>query len=308
MAKRRPIPPYLTLPDDTLQAEPADGWELLVDGLPDRVVPDRGDFPSWDSSLRFTLRRRFSFDPNEFRGHLLIPSGRASYQFVVRLETAGGLFSQVVFRQKLALEENVVEVEIAPDSRRLSKDIVLACSVVMEKVNGDVDVLSPSKIGSRVWLQNWSAKLEEGRVRLPIEVISFDKQLHDLLISNAMIYVSVADDLALEFEQSVCVYLNSDHPRFVADFERGERTATGVVWDAILRQTLAAGLSASFYDESESFPENSMGAQLESWMASIFPGESKASIAVTRQQDPAVFEGRIQSWVNASAFWEEAKS
>ena len=308
MAKRRPIPPYLTLPDDTLQAEPADGWELLVDGLPDRVVPDRGDFPSWDSSLRFTLRRRFSFDPNEFRGHLLIPSGRASYQFVVRLETAGGLFSQVVFRQKLALEENVVEVEIAPDSRRLSKDIVLACSVVMEKVNGDVDVLSPSQIGSRVWLQNWSAKLEEGRVRLPIEVISFDKQLHDLLIPNAMIYVSVADDPALEFEQSVCVYLNSDHPRFVADFERGERTATGVVWDAIVRQTLAAGLSASFYDESESFPENSMGAQLESWMASIFPGESKASIAVTRQQDPAVFEGRIQSWVNAGAFWEEAKS
>lgn len=305
MAKRKPVPPYLTLPDDALRADPTGGWELLVDGHPDRIVADKDLFPSWDSSLKFSLRRRFHFDLTTFSEHLGIPPGQASYQFLVRLETAGGLMSQVAFRQIIDPEEETVEVEIAPDSRQLSKDIEMSCSVAIAQTHGDLGVLSPTHAGSRVWLQTWQAKLEGGRVRLPIEVISFASQMHDLAIPHALIHVAVADDPRLEFEQAVCVYLNSDHARFVADFERGERIATVLVWDAVVRQVLSAGLSETLGDDGESFPEDSFGAQLESWMASIFPGESRESIAATRRDNPGIFEGRIQSWVNVGALWPE---
>src|SRR3546814_3492358 len=98
MAKRKPIPPYLTLPGDALHPEPADGWELLVDDKPDQIVRDRDLFPSWDSALRFSLRRRFICDPGDFDGHLEIPSEHASYQLVVRLETAGGVIDRKTTR------------------------------------------------------------------------------------------------------------------------------------------------------------------------------------------------------------------
>lgn len=308
MAKRRPIPPYLTLPDEMLHAEPVDGWELLVDGQQDRVVRDKEPFPSWDSSLKFSLRRRFTFDPDVLDAHLEIPSGQAEYQFVVRLETAGGMMSQVGFKQVLDSGDGIVEVQLVPDSRWLSKDIAVVCSVVVASTQGDLGVLSPTLPGSKVWLQTWSAKLEGGRVRLPIEVVSFGKQLHAIAIPNALLHVSVADDPRLEFEQAVCVYLNSDHPRFVADFERGERSATAMVWDSVVRQVLSAGLSEAFDDEGEKLPQDSVGAQIESWMQSIFPGESRESLAAMRRESPSLFEGRIQSWINAGSFWSEGEA
>lgn len=308
MAKRKPIPPYLTLPKDAIHADPVEGWELLVDDNQDRIVGDKDLFPSWDSSLNFILRRRFICDPQVFDDHLEIPSGRASYQFVVRLETAGGLVSQVVFKKELAPDDSTFEVLIAPDSRWLSKDIVVSCSLVVASVQGHLGALSPSHPGSRVWSQTWSAKLEGGRTRLPIEIISFRTQLHDLAIPNALLHVSVADDPQLEFEQAVCVYLNSDHPRFVADFERGEKSATAMVWDSVVRQVLSAALSEALDDEGQATPEGTFGAQLAVWIESIFPGESRRTLHAMRKDSSGLFESRIQSWVNAAAFWSEGES
>lgn len=308
MAKRKPIPPYLTLPNDAIHADPVEGWELLVDDNPDRVVGDKDLFPSWDSSLSFILRRRFVCNPQAFDDYLEIPSAHASYQFIVRLETASGLLSQVVFKKELGPDDSTVEVLIAPDSRWLSKDIAVACSLVVASVRGHLGALSPSRSGSRVWSQTWSAKLEGGRTRLPIEIISFRTQLHDLAIQNALLHVSVADDPQLEFEQAVCVYLNSDHPRFITDFERGEKTATAMVWDSVVRQVLSAGLSEAFDGEGEAPPEGSFGAQLAVWIESIFPGESRRSLCAMRRDNPGLFEGRVQSWVNAAAFWSGDES
>lgn len=308
MAKRRPIPPYLTLPDEMLHAEPIDGWELLVDGQQDRVVHDKEPFPSWDSSLKFSLRRRFTFDPAALDTHLGMPSGQAEFQFVVRLETAGGRISRVEFKKVLDPGDGTVEVQVAPDSRWLSKDIAVTCSVVVASTQGDHGVLSPTLPGSRVWLQTWSAKLEGGRVRLPIEVASFGQQLHEIAIPHALLHVLVADDSRLEFEQAVCVYLNSDHPRFVADFERGEKSATAMVWDSVVRQVLSAGLSEAFDDEGEDLPQDSIGAQVASWVQSIFPGESRKSLAAMRRESPSLFESRVQSWINAGAFWSEEEA
>ena len=308
MAKRRPIPPYLTLPGDALRSEPVDGWELLVDHKPDRVICDKELFPSWDSALKFSLRRRFICDPETFDGNLEIPPGCASYQLVVRLETAGGVMSRVVFKKMLDAEDSIVEVEVMPDSRWLSKDIRVVCSVVVASVHGDLGMLSPVHSGSRVWTQAWSAKLEGGRARLPIEIVSFRRQLHDLAIPNALLHVSVADDPQLEFEQAVCVYLNADHPHFVADFERGGGATTVMVWDSVVRQVLSAGLSDAFDSEDEVLSEDSVGAQVDTWIKLIFPGESRQSLGVMRKDSPGLFEGKIQSWVNAAGFWSEGES
>src|SRR3546814_7254506 len=78
--------------------------------------------------------------------------------FVVRLETAGGVMSRVVFKKVLDPEDSVVEVELAPDSRWLSKDIRVVCSVVVASTRGDLGTLSPVHPGSRVWTQAWRSE------------------------------------------------------------------------------------------------------------------------------------------------------
>src|SRR3546814_15083496 len=97
-------------------------------------------------------------------------------------------------------------------------------------------------------------------------------------------------------------------PRFVADFERGEGATTALVWGAVVRQVLSAGLSEAFDDEDEVLSEDTFGAQLAVWIKAIFPGESRRSLGAMRKYSPGLFEGRIQTWVNAAAFsWEERR-
>ena len=216
--------------------------------------------------------------------------------------------SQVGFKKVLDPGEGFVEVQLTPNSQWLSKDIAVVCSVVVASTKGDLGVLSPAQPGSRVWLQTWSAKLEGGRVRLPIEAVSFGKNLRALAIPNALIYVSVADDPALEFEQAVCIYLNSDYPDFVAEFERGESSATAMVWDCVVRQVLSAGLSGAFDSQDEVIPQDSIGVQIESWIKAIFPGEARESLSAMSKHSPGLFEARIQSWIKAGAFWSRGET
>lgn len=306
MAKRIPVPPYLTLPDDAVRCEPAEGWILRSGGKPDQVIPDKELFPSWDGSLKFELHRQFTVATTHFAEALSLQRARAQYELIVRMETARGLFSEVLERVPINAEDEVIDVCVTPDSGRLSKDFALVTSIAIMGADGEVDVLSPSVKGARVWRDMWSSKLEGGKSRLPIEVVSFSRQLPDLRIPNALVHVSVADFPDLDFEEAVCVYLNADHSGFVADVERGRPAATAMLWDTVVRQVVGAGLSAQFLDWDQDLPPESVGAQVASWRSAIFNSETVAAVSALRRESPGVFEARIQSWVNAAAIWSES--
>src|SRR5687768_7097243 len=99
MAKRRPIPPFITLPEYGVVAEPATGWEFHREGCPPVVVGDGQLFPSWDSALKFSLRRKLVINPAATIDALGLAGTRCRLGLCTRLDTGRGLYSEVVDRR-----------------------------------------------------------------------------------------------------------------------------------------------------------------------------------------------------------------
>lgn len=300
MSARLAVPPFLVLPLDGVEMDPIAGWEMLRDGQGPQVIADRRPLPSWDTELCFALRRRFRIkaEPDDA---LRVKGANARFRIVTRLETACGLKSSIVYNQETDFgDEMFAEVLIRPDSRALSFGIALITSVVLGSTDGAPDSLAPKVPGSRVWVDRWTARLEGGRTRLPMELASFKRTFSGWSISNALFHVDIAEYPELDFEQAVCVYLNADYPGFVAAVENGSGPETALLWDGLIRRLISVGLGMEF-GESQSWPDGSLGAQVASWLAMVFHGESREAIAALRAENPSRFEARIQSWARVAS-------
>ncbi|MGY5942531.1 hypothetical protein [Stenotrophomonas forensis] len=304
MRRTRAIPPFITLDQNAVTIYPLQGWELRRSGHDSVVIPDKAAFPPWDSSLGFSLRRVFSVDVEGMVDLLGLGRG-AQLSIVARVETARGMFSTVAKREVLKQGEREVEIVIEPDSSKLSLDVGVLMSVVVDAAGLAPSGLSASIAGSRVWQDSWSSKLEGGRRRLPIEVVSF-RNLGIGKHDRGLIHVQVADALELDFEQAVCVYVNGDYPGFVLALEKGESHAVSYFEETIIRQVISFSLSQEGDFESAVLIADSAAYQVSSWLAAIYSGRTRAEVAAMRIHDPGEFEVLIQSWVDAGRPWRAA--
>lgn len=301
MAAATSFPPYLTLPDSAIALDPIDGWEFIREDQEPEIIPDRSILPSWDSSLRFGLRRRLQLkvSPDEALG---LEGREAKFRLVTRLETARGLRSRIVDdRPAIFGDHGFTEIVIRPDSRTLAYDIRLVTWLVLQSVSGHalVDV-APKISGSRLWRDSWRTKIEGGRTRLPFELASFSRSFPGWRMPNALFHVDVADYPDLQFEQAVCVYLNTDYPEFVTAIEKSKPAETAILWDGVVRRIVSVGLSDVFA-RSSGRQDDSLGAQISTWITAIFPGQSIKSIAELRLEHPSRFEAMIQSWAGTAS-------
>jgi hypothetical protein len=294
------VPPFYALGYDSVEMDPIAGWELIREGQEPLVIEDRCPLPSWDSELRFALRRRFGIRA-PIDDALMLSGANARFRVVTRLETARGLRSIIADHREVGFGRGTpVEVLIRPDSRALAHELALVTGVVVESTDGAEDPLAPTVPGSRVWVDRWTARLEGGRARLPLELTSFSATFRGWSISNALFHVDVADYPELDFEQAVCVYLNTDFPGFVAAVESGSAPETALLWDGVIRRIISVGLGGEF-GESESWPDGSLGAQVASWCSMVFHGESREAVASMRSDSPSRFEAKIQSWARVAS-------
>lgn len=293
--RRRPIPPYRQFRPESIACEPNGGWEVEARGET-KALDDGAPFSDWDASLVFTLKRRFRVSETALLDLGAVDPDAIRLQLVVRMVTAGNLSSSMPFRLDLPRQSmQPVDVRISPPLGKLSRDLTLETSIVVLGTIGVTDPLVPSVPGSRVWEDQWRVRLEGGKTRLPFEILDFENAFRGLGLTDALFHVDVADDPELEFEQAVCVSINSRFGAFVSAVERVEPVATALLWDAVLRRVLVAGLGNGF-DFRGQFPEPSVGAQWVRWFAQAFPGESIESAQRMLVEQPSRFEARIQSW------------
>lgn len=293
--RRRPVPPYRQLGESGVRLEPADGWELEAHGVVS-LLPDGQPFPDWDSSLAFVLRRRITVSGNALAQLGVGEQGQLKLQFVVRMLTCGNRQASVPVRQDLPDPmDTTFEVVVRPEPGTLAQDLVLNSSIVVARCAGVADPLVPSVPGSRVWEEQWRTRLEGGKVRLPFEVLDFEATFGGMGMADALFHVDVAEDPELDFEQGVCVSVNSRFETFVSAVSRVDPMATAILWDAVLRRVLTAGVGAGF-DVAGTYPAASLGAQWRRWFGQAFPGETIASAQRMIIEQPSRFEARVQSW------------
>ncbi len=293
--RRRPIPPYRQIRATSIVCEPEAGWELEVRGT-SAMLEDDAPFPDWDASLAFALKRRFCFRETALSDLGISDPDAIQFQLVVRMMTAGKLSSSVPVQLDLnGRLFQPIDVRISPEAGKLTRDMTLETVIAVTGTAGIVDPLVPTLLGSRVWEDRWRVRLEGGRARLPFEIFDFEAAYLGLGMANALFHVEVADDAELDFEQAVCVSLNSRFATFIAAVERLDPVATAVLWDAVLRRVLVEGIGNGF-DTGAHYPDASLGIQWTRWFGQAFPGESIDSVQRLLMEQPSRFEARIQSW------------
>lgn len=298
MRTRQVTRPYLVVPDSMVTLSPPHGWELQREGAEPENVDDKGILAAWDTELRFTLRRKFNVT-GDIHGVLGLDATR-EIRLVTRLGTARGLDSRIVHEEIITPSESSVLVEICPDGRTLASEVSLTTALVLGQGASTENPLAPQDAGDRVWETGWSARIEGGRARLPLEPITFSGTWHAHGISHALFHVEVADFPELEFEQAVCVYLNTDFPEFVRAIEASSAPETAILWDGVLRRTIASGL-ASHFESATPWPDGSLGLQVDTWLNGIFPGVGREAVSRIRIEDPSRFEAQIQSWARIAS-------
>lgn len=298
MRRKLATRPYLVVPEAMVTTTPKSGWEFQrEDGVPE-TIEDNGTLPAWDTELKFTLRR--SFDVRADVRNAIALNDRAEIRLVTRLETARGLDSRIVDTKTIAAGESLILVEIRPDSRTLASGISLVSALVLVDAANPENPLAPRDSGDRVWESIWTARIEGGRARLPMEPVSFSAALSARGIAHALFHVEVADYPELDFEQAVCVYLNTDFPQFVRAVETSSPGETAILWDGVLRRVLATGLAPHFASTGP-WPEGSLGAQVDAWISGVFPGATRDVVSRLRIDEPSRFEAQIQSWARIAS-------
>jgi len=293
---KRQVPPYLSLREDDVTADPASGWMLEVAGRHSTVINSGSPIEGVDQLLAFSLARTFTF-PDDLRGRIgLADSSRLS--LIVRMLTGNGLYSRIIARKEV--DTSVVRVAVTPDRAVLCKVLRIDTQLVLDSPGPSHSELAPRHPGSVVWALRWIARLEGGRSRLPIETVSFSADSRWSSQSRALAHVDVSIDPYVDFEDGICVYLNGDFPLFVEGVARDERAALALLWEAVIRRVIVSFLWSQTGIE-DPFGPDSLGRQAERWCAGAFPGRSMDALKRMALEEPSLFEAHIQDWVGIAA-------
>ncbi|MEY4599138.1 MAG: hypothetical protein RLZZ445_1935 [Pseudomonadota bacterium] len=307
MAKNDAIRPFLTATLGSVSTDPYSAWQVQVRN--ETIPLEDGDmFPSWDSQLKFRLRRVFCLNPSSLAAEAGLIGVKPSFALVIRLVTGNGLTSVIADMRDIPESNEAVEVESSfnPDSSALSQNITLVSCLVLKDFDGSPQELAPDFRGAVLWSERWTVKIEGGRSRLPSETVSFSDYFRNQDCENALLRVVIADDPSLDFNQGVCVYLNADNPAFVASLQKADPGAKAFFNDTVIRQMIAYGLSDSYRESRGGFPDGSIGHQLTVLLRSIFGRETPEMISAIRLDNPGLYEARIQSWAKIHTLWQEA--
>jgi hypothetical protein len=219
---------------------------------------------------------------------------------VVNAATGHGVVRSPCFRKEFGAEENVVEATVHLDSTRLAYHVTLTSTVSLAAVVSSEDSLAPVVPGARIWEESIDLQLEDGRGRIPIEVVSFRTSFCGKGFEHALFHVEVAADLDLGVEQTVRVYLNGDIPAFVDAIQRRQPFAEALLWDAVLRRLVSLAIYGEMFTPGVKYAPGTLGANLLRWIAQAFPSMPWDQVHDLALHDISRFEAALQSWALVS--------
>lgn len=288
--------PYRVLRADAVQTSPPCGWLLdgASTGLPNQVLADGQVIESWDYLRPLTFTRSFTF-PADLHQRLGLPD-RTRFLLVIVAATGPGLVRSASFQREFGDEENVVDAVVRLDSSQLARHVTLTSIVSPAATVTSDDLLAPGVPGARIWEDSVDLQLEDGRGRIPLEMVSFRASFAGSGFEHALFHVEVAPYPELGVEETVRVYLNGDVPAFVDAVQKRQPAAETLLWDAVLRRLVALAVHDEMLAPGVSYDPGTLGANLLRWMDQAFPSMPLDQVRALARSDISRFEAILQSW------------
>ena len=289
--------PHRVFMGSDVSATPVDGWRYRVESKGESIVlRDGGHLESWDALAPLHLSRTFAVVPEAIKRIGL--SSDTTLGLVVSVASAHGLWREVCAKSQLPNDGSAVTLEVQPKGDCLARDLRIATTVVLLEPVSNLDPLAPGVRGARLWDDAVRVRLEGGRVRLPMEVMSFRSTPAFRPFEKALFHVHVTGEASTEVEQGLLVHLNADYPIFLSKIEGKDSAATAFLWDGIVRQVLRELLAQDMAGE-EIAQIGTLGDLAKRWLQQAFSGMSVKAVLEMSVTHPAEFDACVAAWCGA---------
>lgn len=287
--------PFLTLSDEAVSLGP-----LMIGQSGSPLVSIKPILEGWDYAADVELTGSISIDMRVAAEILAIAAEELKLAVTLKIGTGRGRFPRVMRRVSSrvldASSNQPTELRAIVPGYALSGRLFAGIDVLLAAPPANISMLSPNRIGARLWSREISVELEDGgEDRFPLEVVSFTQTFPNHLHRAAPWYLAwKPGGLAADFGGSIRLYVNSDHQELAQRVVSGDDVTLQTVLGDVMVQIIAASLDIEDLEEQLSrCEEGSVGAQISSWIALAFPRRSISEIRSMRHSLPGQFHASI---------------
>lgn len=284
--------PYRLASDGVVEAK---NWSLLV-GDNAMELPDA--LEDWDYHMDLRLRREVRVDLDQARADTGLTANTRLGLAVIWSATGSNLRVPAL---RMTLEgKGVQEFELKPDLRgeNLGGLLALETMLVLAESPYAAGPATPRRGGSRIWMDRQTVRLQGDAPQFPMTIIDFDLTSYP---SNAGWHLKIDGGMTSATMGSIILLINEKHKGVARAFEsaKSPRKVDALILSAVYadvtKRLVDHGLTHDEFAEDASFPEESMGATLQSLFARLFPHTSVAELRRRRDQAPSLFTTDVQA-------------
>ena len=286
---RRIAFPFLVLSEAAVHADP---WLI---SLNDGEFMQAGDYlANWDSASTVRLQRSLSTNLDQASSELQIPRNHLALAASVRVGTGAGSLPRLtvgMHRGVLDAADGEVRFEFSVPNDRLSLVLDLFIEIVLAQIPAEGSLLTPSRVGDRVWYERRRIRLEGTEPRFPIEVVQLDGMLRGKTAGDALWYLDwSSDDWHRDFHGAIRLFLNNKHPDFVELVEQQDRRTLQSILADVMSQTCERFvMEQDAPDLGREAEEGTLGAQAVYWLDLAWPGKPVEDVRTLLKQRPGEF-------------------
>ncbi|MGF6161157.1 MULTISPECIES: hypothetical protein [Pseudomonas] len=292
--------PFLTITEGSITTSP---WLLSLNNAP--FLPASDHLANWDYSSQLTLNRTLSIDWDLVSLDLSHPKSKLPLEILVQIGTGSGnlprkLWSE--YQKAISYRADEIEITIPIISENLSQRLFIKTQIVLRDQIISTNILTPSEVGARLWLDTSDIRLEGGEPRFPVEEISLGQVFKNKAEANALWYLHwQTDTLDHSFSGAVRLYLNSDYPDFVSRFQQKDKFTLQTVLNDVISQLIEKALpNPDFQERADFFEEGSIGANINNWLRTAFGNLTIKQLYDFSNQKPGEFRAALLSLADVS--------
>ena len=285
--------PYRTAPPSSVEHR---SWEIVLD---DDLVELPDAMADWDYRMNLSLRKSVTVDVDMLHQATGLPSSAKFALAVVWTATGSGLKAAA---QRVVLPDSGKHVvDLAADLAGTQLGGLLTLDTVLVLAEAfDGPPASPRRAGSVLWSDRQTVRLQGDAPQFPIAVVDFSKTQFP---AAAGWYVQISGDLGTAAMGALLLLINERKRELVEAFERAakprpiDRALLSAVYADVARTLLEHALREPEFVLEGDYPDESLGATLQSLVAGLFPAVTIDHLRRRLEQSPRLFASELQDAV-----------
>lgn len=287
---RRSAAPFHQLSDDAVRAG---AWfhDLNETGR----APVEALLPNWDYGATLRLDRTFGVDWSRAADDLSLGDAFDLELMVEVGSGRGSLPREAVMVERVLLAHGCGDqhVEIAAPSRLLSHQLVLRSSIALARTGRALDRLAPQELGSRLWSERLTTRLEGDDPRLPMEVVDFGQHFAGRPQRHAPWFVNWSPAAAhRDFRGALRLYLNAEQSEVLDRVQAQDPLVLQAIMSDVVSQVCEGLLRDVEHEASlQEVEDGTLADQARHWLERAFGGLDEARSVLS--QRPGEFRAAI---------------